>query len=52
MSQEMPRNVRLVYDNGDPDSVIGPYNTLEQAEDMASVVLTYPHVTEVRIEFV
>ena len=46
----MSYKFRVIYDNGDPEQIYAGYETIEDAEDMASVVQEYPHVTDIILE--
>ena len=46
----MSYQLRIIYDNGDPEKIYAGYETVEDAEDSASVVETYPHVINIILE--
>ena len=46
----MSYQLRIIYDNGDPEQIYAGYETIEDAEDMANIIENYPHVKEIIIE--
>ena len=46
----MSYQLRIIYDNGDPEKIYTGFETIEDAEDMALVIETYPHVTDIILE--